>query len=63
MKNRLTVFIAGLLLTAVAGAQPAPWYQWKSKLDGKIICKQTTPGEGWEQVGGPFKDARCEKKG
>lgn len=40
--------------------QPAPWYNWKSKYDGKIFCSQTSPGSGWELYSGPYKDARCE---
>lgn len=50
-----SIALALLLVTAAAFAQAAPWYQWKSKLNGKITCQQTTPGEGWERVGGPFK--------
>jgi hypothetical protein len=50
------------LCAASALAQPAPWYKWKSKLNGKEICTQTSPGDGWERSDGPFKDGRCEKR-
>ena len=30
------------------------------KLDGTIICRQTSPGEGWEKLDGrPFRDLNC----
>lgn len=56
---------AGILLLALTSsfAQPAPWYNWKSKLNGRIFCAQTSPGEGWVKDSGPYKDARCEKPG
>jgi hypothetical protein len=34
--------------------QAAPWWQWKSGLDGRIVCAQTMTGN-WTKVGGPFK--------
>lgn len=42
-------------------AGPAPWYLWRSKLDGQLACSQTPLGPGWQQEAGPFKDSRCEK--
>jgi hypothetical protein len=50
----------GLAMSIGAFAAPASWYLWKSRLDGKTFCLQTSPGEGWERVAGPFKDSRCE---
>lgn len=37
-----------------AASGPAPWWQWKSGLDGRIVCAQTMQGN-WTKVGGPFK--------
>ena len=54
--------IALLLSSAAARAEPAYWYQWESKFNGKMICKQLSPGEGWQQHAGPFYDARCTKE-
>lgn len=55
--------IAAGLLTAcmVAAAAPAPWYKWRSKVDGTLSCAQSTLGFGWELASGPYKDSRCEK--
>ncbi len=53
----------GLVLVLISGAvcaQPAPWWKWKSKLNGRIQCAQTSLGDGWERHSGPYKDARCE---
>ena len=49
-----------LLILAVPGfAAPAPFFIWQSKLDGALTCAQATPGEGWQRLGGPFRDAGC----
>ena len=49
------------LVTASVSAAPAPYYQWRSKLTGKLACSQTPLGEGWVKAHGPYRDARCEK--
>lgn len=56
-------WITAVLLTACVGASagPAPWYQWRSKVDGTLSCAQSTLGFGWELASGPYKDSRCEK--
>lgn len=51
--------LACMCVAAVAG--PAPWYQWRSKLNGKQFCAQTSLGQGWEKASGPFKDSHCTK--
>jgi len=50
-----------LLVAATATAGPAPWYQWRSKVDGRLVCSQTALGKGWEQASGPYRDSHCEK--
>ena len=40
-------------------AAPAPWYYWRSKVDGHRICAQTSPGPGWTQDSGPYAGANC----
>lgn len=55
-----------LLLTALAVALPAasaPWYQWRSQLNGELYCAQIEPGPGWTRIEGPFRDAGCQRKG
>ena len=63
--SHLTTRAAALLTLTLCSAQlaagPAPWWQWRSKLDGKVACAQTPLGAGWEKARGPFKDSRCEK--
>ena len=56
--------ICALLLSlacANLSAGPAPWYKWRSKIDGYLSCSQTPLGPGWEKDSGPYKDSRCEK--
>lgn len=58
IKNLLLVAI-GLLISLTVIAAPAPWYLWKSKLNGELWCTQIPPGEGWLKLNGPYKDAHC----
>jgi hypothetical protein len=55
----VTALLACLCVTAVAG--PAPWYKWRSKRDGKIVCSQTPLGPGWEKASAGFTDSHCTK--
>jgi len=43
-------------------AAPAPWYRWHSKVDGRTVCAQFSPGQGWEQGGGAFRDGDCRQR-
>lgn len=55
--------VATALLALAAGqlaAEPAPWYQWRSKLDGRVVCSQTPLGAGWEKAAGPYQDSHCQ---
>jgi len=58
MRAAFLAFTLALPLFASAG--PAPYYQWQSKADGTVICRQTSPGHGWELLNGqPFRDLNC----
>ncbi len=62
---KVSTIITSCLLAAscaTAIAEPAPWYQWRSKADGALACSQTPLGPGWERAAGPYRDARCEKR-
>ncbi|MYN44705.1 hypothetical protein GTP23_06395 [Pseudoduganella sp. FT93W] len=61
IKPLSTLCLLWLLLAASVQAGPAPWYLWRSKIDGQLACSQTPLGPGWVQDAGPFKDSRCEK--
>ena len=61
MKTAITALLGCLLaLPASLDAAPAPWYQWRSKADGSLVCSQTPLDPGWEKAG-PYRDAHCEK--
>jgi hypothetical protein len=64
MKTLIRLFPALLLATCCAHAlaEPAPWYQWRSKVDGKFACSQTPLGTGWEKASGPYRDSHCGKR-
>ncbi|MBS1210925.1 MAG: hypothetical protein H6R19_3323 [Proteobacteria bacterium] len=59
MKRSLCALLA--VLSFATHAAPAPWYWWTSKISGKRVCSQTSPGEGWERGNGPFRNSRCER--
>ncbi len=55
------VLAAALLAATVsAGAAPAPWFWWESKLDGQRVCAQFMPEQGWRKAEGPFRNAQCQ---
>lgn len=58
---RLTLTILIVSLAAASMAAPASWFQWRSKLDGKLACSQTPLGAGWEKAAGPYRDSHCTK--
>lgn len=60
MKSRFATLVIYSFFCVSAFAAPASWYEWKSKLNDERYCTQTSPGFGWEQNNGPYKDARCE---
>jgi hypothetical protein len=63
MINILTPLLGLLsaLAFTLAAAEPAPWFTWRSKADGALVCSQTALGPGWEKSSGPYKDSHCEK--
>ena len=60
---RLPACLAVMLLFSDAFAAPAAWQVWRSKSTGMTVCAQVSPGEGWERIGGPFRDAHCTQAG
>lgn len=63
MKHRIGITLLAAFFCTSPLAEPAPWFKWRSLQSGDEVCTQTSPGEGWEKVRGPFKDARCDKRG
>ncbi len=61
MRHLIPVIFLLILSGTQALAAPAPYYLWMSKVDGSRVCSQTPLGEGWQKMGGPFKDSRCRK--
>ncbi|MBH3427781.1 hypothetical protein [Pseudomonas alkylphenolica] len=49
---------AALLITGVR-ADAAAWYRWESQADGRLVCSQFSPGDGWKRFAGPFNNAAC----
>lgn len=50
------------LCCGVALSAPAPWYYWRSKIDGQRVCAQVSPGPGWERDGGPYEGPMCQPR-
>ncbi len=51
----------GLLVT-LAQAAPAPWYYWRSMLDGARVCAQTSPGPNWERDSAAYDGPGCHPR-
>ncbi|KPC49694.1 hypothetical protein [Amantichitinum ursilacus] len=62
MKRLTLCFLLTFAPCAWVNAEPAPWYRWISTLDGKQVCAQASPGSGWRQGDGPFRDPHCIKR-
>lgn len=58
-KTGIVLFL--VLMSGFTLAAPAAWFQWRSKLNSVLNCSQTSMGEGWEKVTGPYLDAKCRK--
>ena len=63
MKSRITALILLALVCVAAFASGAPWYKWKNRFDGTILCAQISPGETWYKYLGPFMESICKKPG
>ncbi len=61
--GKLIAFVAAALSCSQLWAGPAAWYLWRSPENSFPICSQTTPGEDWQVIKGPFQDAACKKPG
>ena len=51
-----------LLHAKPASAAPAPWYYWRSKVDGARVCAQTSPGPGWERDSPAYEGPGCQPR-
>lgn len=59
MPARIALGMVCVAWSLTALAAPAPWHQWSSRLNGALVCAQTSPGPGWAHARGPFKEAGC----
>lgn len=53
--------VATLGVSAAAWAGNAAWYRWESRIDGHVVCAQSSPGSGWQRIAGPYEDAGCRR--
>lgn len=60
---RKVIALTLALACTSAAAAPAPWYQWRSKIEDTTVCSQFSPGPAWMAVRGPFQDGSCKKPG
>ncbi|TWI53337.1 hypothetical protein IQ22_02551 [Pseudomonas duriflava] len=62
---RLAALVGALLISnsLLVTAAPAPFFKWRSTLDGQVVCRQVSPGSAWERIAGPFRDLQCHELG
>ena len=56
------LLVLALLAPLLVQAAPAPWYYWRSLVDGKRVCAQTSPGPGWERDSAPHEGPGCQPR-
>ena len=56
------LFALVLLAPLLVHAAPAPWYYWRSLVDGQRVCAQTSPGPGWEQDSAAYEGPGCQPR-
>ncbi|WP_010461911.1 hypothetical protein [Acidovorax radicis] len=49
-------------LTPLVQAAPAPWYYWRSTVDGARVCAQTSPGQGWQRDSAAYDGPGCRPR-
>ena len=49
-------------LTLPVQAAPAPWYYWRSLVDGQRVCAQTSPVPGWEKDNAAYEGPGCQPR-
>ncbi|GAA4424343.1 hypothetical protein GCM10023090_17750 [Acidovorax lacteus] len=54
--------LAWLLIASAAEAAPAPWFYWRSLVDGARVCAQTSPGPGWERDSEAYDGPGCQPR-
>lgn len=54
--------LTACLIAAQAPAAPAPWYYWRSKVDGARVCAQASPGHGWELDSAAYEGPGCHPR-
>jgi len=58
LASLLPIIAAALILvSATSQAAPARYYKWQGA--DRIVCAQTSPGEGWKRLKGYFVKADC----
>lgn len=51
-----------LLGAGATWSAPAPWYYWRSKIDGQRVCAQVSPGQGWERDSTAYDGPGCRPR-
>ncbi|WP_449434279.1 hypothetical protein [Pseudomonas putida] len=57
--NKRVFALLGAFYLCHAQAGTAPWWRWESQVDGRLVCSQWSPGEGWKRFAGPYLKAGC----
>lgn len=56
------VALGWMLALGAALAAPAPWYYWRSQVDGRRVCAQASPGAGWMRDSPAFEGPGCQPR-
>lgn len=59
--KRLFVTLIATFCLYQAHAGTAPWWRWESQVDGRLVCSQWSPGDGWKKFAGPYSNGGCRE--
>ncbi|MBR7523008.1 hypothetical protein [Pseudomonas juntendi] len=59
-KLLVALLIAFSLYQVQAGT--ANWWRWESQIDGRLVCAQWPPGDGWRKFAGPYSNGGCRER-
>lgn len=62
-RAKIAAALCAAFYCALLWAKPAAWYLWRSPSSDGFVCAQIAPGDDWEVMKGPFRDALCRKPG
>ncbi|MPS97261.1 MULTISPECIES: hypothetical protein [unclassified Pseudomonas] len=59
--NKWLIALVAVFCLAQVQAGTAYWWRWESQADGRLVCSQWSPGDGWKKFAGPYTNGGCRE--